>query len=143
MSHGIYSTSSSNLLEGTISADEASAAEEGRASFAHPSPGLSNAAPTARGSIPTSGMGSSGNEQSIWQQSACVTSLSSPGEFADGDLPTHALSQLQTSYCTLLPLPLSLCRDCHLPLVRLLLQELCVLRESLPMSLGLIMRQLY
>lgn len=58
--------SSTNLLGGTISADEVEAAEEGRSKPSR----SSGAPPTALGSIPTTGLGSSDNEQSIWTQSA-------------------------------------------------------------------------
>ncbi|KAK4706139.1 hypothetical protein P7C70_g78, partial [Phenoliferia sp. Uapishka_3] len=58
--------SSANLLGGRITADEVEQAEEGRGS----GPTRSGVPPTSLGSIPTTGLGSTDAEQSIWSQSA-------------------------------------------------------------------------
>ncbi|GAA6002674.1 hypothetical protein JCM10207_007621 [Rhodosporidiobolus poonsookiae] len=75
-------SSSSNLLEGQITADDDSATEEARlyptgaASTTTSASGhLQAPAPAARGSVQTSGAGSQDNEQSIWQQSAHPVAL--------------------------------------------------------------------
>lgn len=62
MSYKNTNSSSVNLLDGEITADERQDEPMQQSRAAAP--------PTALGSIPTSGSGSGGNEQSIWQQSA-------------------------------------------------------------------------
>ncbi|GAA5827232.1 hypothetical protein JCM11251_001182 [Rhodosporidiobolus azoricus] len=80
-------SSSSNLLgslEGNITADDESAAEEGRvpsSSAQHTSINMSSSSsqpqqpPTQRGSVQTNGVGSADGEQSIWKQSAHPVAL--------------------------------------------------------------------
>jgi hypothetical protein len=67
-----FNTSSSNLLSGSIAADEdLSGVEEGRAAPRAPTTTAQPTnPPTNLGSIPTTGISGNAAEQSIWQQSA-------------------------------------------------------------------------